>query len=255
MRAHKNSSPKNRTRLYPKYTTKDSHTSLPRSRSHNGPTNPRNKPQHTPERKHNSRGEGLGKICQLGTDRPCKDLEPSVSYGGPSVKRGQTVREARTVCLYYADITSSSTPANTDRPIRPHEPPVSPTDRPAHSHRPSATVSQKHTLRACLTNRPSRLHGLSVNLVQQKPKPLTDRSSRDQEHDEHTMNTMTHGPSVGLGRTIRPTREQRTMQPRTRGSTLPRHPWISQTAAWIETRFWGAVKSSLGDAIPKNLEP
>jgi hypothetical protein len=210
MRAHKNSSPKNRTQLYPKYTTNDSHTSLPRSRSHNGPTNPKNKPQHIPERKHNSRDEGLSKICQLGTDCPCKDLGPSVSYGGPSVKRGQTVREARMDCLYYADITSSSTPANTDRPIRPHGPLVSPMDRPAHSHRPSATVSQKHTRRACLTDRQSRLHGLFVNLMQQKPNPPTDRSSRDQEHDEHATNTMTRGPSVGLGRTVRPTREHQT---------------------------------------------
>jgi hypothetical protein len=38
MRVDKNSSPKSRTRLCPKFTTKDSHMSLPRLRSHNGPT-------------------------------------------------------------------------------------------------------------------------------------------------------------------------------------------------------------------------
>jgi hypothetical protein len=38
-------------------TTKDSHTSLPRSLSLNRPTNPRNKPQTILKRKHNSRSE------------------------------------------------------------------------------------------------------------------------------------------------------------------------------------------------------
>jgi hypothetical protein len=37
--------------LGPKFTSKDLHTSLPRSRSHNGPTNPRSKPQTIPKRK------------------------------------------------------------------------------------------------------------------------------------------------------------------------------------------------------------
>jgi hypothetical protein len=49
MGADKNSSPKRELGLYPKFTTKDSHTSLPRSHSHNGPTNPRNKPQTIPK--------------------------------------------------------------------------------------------------------------------------------------------------------------------------------------------------------------
>jgi hypothetical protein len=44
MALDKNSSPRRELGLYPKITTKDSHTSLSRSRSHNGPTNPRNKP-------------------------------------------------------------------------------------------------------------------------------------------------------------------------------------------------------------------
>jgi hypothetical protein len=40
MGANKNSSQKRELGLCPKFTTKDSHTSLPRSCSHNRPTNP-----------------------------------------------------------------------------------------------------------------------------------------------------------------------------------------------------------------------
>jgi hypothetical protein len=59
MGADKNSSPKRELGLYPKFTTTDSHTSLPRSRSHNGRTNPRNKLQTIPKRKHEARSKGL----------------------------------------------------------------------------------------------------------------------------------------------------------------------------------------------------
>jgi hypothetical protein len=45
MGADKNSSPKRELGLCPKFTTKDPHMSLPKSRSHNGPTNPRSKPR------------------------------------------------------------------------------------------------------------------------------------------------------------------------------------------------------------------
>jgi hypothetical protein len=53
MEVDKNSSPKRELGLCPKSTTKDSHTSLPRSRSHNGPTNTRNKSQTNLTQKHN----------------------------------------------------------------------------------------------------------------------------------------------------------------------------------------------------------
>jgi hypothetical protein len=59
MGADKNSSPKRELGLCPKFTTKDSHMSLPRLRSHNGPTNPRNKPQTIPKRKRNSKSKEL----------------------------------------------------------------------------------------------------------------------------------------------------------------------------------------------------
>jgi hypothetical protein len=92
MGADKNSSLKSRIQLCPKLTTKDSHTSLPRSCCHNGPTNPRSNSQHNQKRKHNSRGKGLSQLCQPWTDRPYRGRRLFVGYSGPSVKLGRTVR-------------------------------------------------------------------------------------------------------------------------------------------------------------------
>jgi hypothetical protein len=86
MGADKNSSPKRELGLCPKYTTKDSQTSLPRLRSHNGPTNPRNKSQTNSTGKHNSKSMGLRKSGKHQADRP---LGP----GGLSARRTRTVRE------------------------------------------------------------------------------------------------------------------------------------------------------------------
>jgi hypothetical protein len=67
-------------------TTKDSHTSLLRSRSHNRPTNRRNKPQLKATRKRNSRSKGLRQSAVPGADGPrCP--------GGQSARSRQTVRE------------------------------------------------------------------------------------------------------------------------------------------------------------------
>jgi hypothetical protein len=76
--------PKDELGLCPKFTTKDSHTSLPRSRSHNKPTNPRNKPQLKAKRKRNSRSKGLRQSTVPGAD-------------GPRWTGGQSVRTRRTV--------------------------------------------------------------------------------------------------------------------------------------------------------------
>jgi hypothetical protein len=70
MGADKNSSPKGELGLCPKFTTKDSHASLPRSRSHSGPTNPRNNHQMIPKRKHNSRSKGLSSSTRHQADSP-----------------------------------------------------------------------------------------------------------------------------------------------------------------------------------------
>jgi hypothetical protein len=83
----KKSSPKRELSLCPKFTTKDSHTSLPRSRSHNRPTNPRNKPQTIPKRKQNSKSKGLSSSALDQADRP-------QAPGGPSVRPRRTIRGA-----------------------------------------------------------------------------------------------------------------------------------------------------------------
>jgi hypothetical protein len=90
MGADKNSSPKRELGLYPKFTTTDSHTSLPSSHSHNGPTNPRNKPKMIPKRKHEVRSKGLS--CRAGAlaDSP----QP---WGGRSAITMRTVRDPRRI--------------------------------------------------------------------------------------------------------------------------------------------------------------
>jgi hypothetical protein len=99
MGADKNFSPKRELGLCPKFTTKDSHTSLPRSRSHNRPTNPRNKHKRSRSesetqeaknlaalrstrrtiRKHRAdRPRGLGGFRGAAVDRPKITPEPLV---------------------------------------------------------------------------------------------------------------------------------------------------------------------------------
>jgi hypothetical protein len=85
MGADKNSSPKRELSLDPKFTTKDSHTSLARSRSHDGRTNPKNKPQMIPKRKHEPRSKGLSCSAPVQADGP----RP---WGGLSATTTRTVR-------------------------------------------------------------------------------------------------------------------------------------------------------------------
>jgi hypothetical protein len=69
----------------PKSTTKDSHTRMPRSCSHNGPTNPRNKCQTNPTWKHNSKSKGLRQSGKhLANYLQC--------LGGLSARRARTVQ-------------------------------------------------------------------------------------------------------------------------------------------------------------------
>jgi hypothetical protein len=75
-----------------KITTKDSHMYLPRSRSHIGPTNPKNKSKQVAKRKHNSRSKGLRQICLPGTDGPTSSHGRSVKTSGWSDPLGRTVR-------------------------------------------------------------------------------------------------------------------------------------------------------------------
>jgi hypothetical protein len=91
MGVDKNSSPKSQTRLCPKFTTKDSHTSLPRLSSHNRPTNPENTSQTNHKRKRNSRSKGLSQSVVPGADCPH-------GLGGPSAGFRRTIRRYGTNC-------------------------------------------------------------------------------------------------------------------------------------------------------------
>jgi hypothetical protein len=84
MGADKISSPKRELSLYPKFTIKDSHTSFPRSRSHSGPTNPRNKTQTIPKQKHNSKSKGVSCLATTLADS-------TRTWGGQSADTGWTV--------------------------------------------------------------------------------------------------------------------------------------------------------------------
>jgi hypothetical protein len=88
MGADKSSSPKRELGLCPKFTTNNLHTSLSRSLSHNGPTNPRNKPQTIPKRKRNSKNKGLSSTAKPKAECP----RPP---GRPSVWLRWTIRELR----------------------------------------------------------------------------------------------------------------------------------------------------------------
>jgi hypothetical protein len=101
--------PKDELGLCPKFTTKDSHTSLPRSRSHNGPTNPRNKPKLKATRKRNSRSKGLKQSAVAWADRP---------YGGGGLSAGtrRTFRKAQGGLSKIGSRTYSSALLKTDHP-------------------------------------------------------------------------------------------------------------------------------------------
>jgi hypothetical protein len=82
-------------RLSPKITTKGSHTSSPRSCSHDGPTNPRNKSQRKPKRKHNSKREELRQFAVHRANRRQEGggVDCSQGPGGPSEGRAWTVHD------------------------------------------------------------------------------------------------------------------------------------------------------------------
>jgi hypothetical protein len=109
MGADKNSSPKRELGLCPKFTTKDSHTSLSRSCSHNRPTNPRNRPQLNPTRKNNSKSKGHRQSGKYLADCPqCP--------GGLSVRRVRNCPRGGHGPFENATWTFSTAPRKTDRP-------------------------------------------------------------------------------------------------------------------------------------------
>jgi hypothetical protein len=152
-------------RQYPKFTTKDSHTSLPRSRSHNGRTNPRNKPQTIPKWKHEARTKGLSYSETAQADCPR-------SPGGLSAGTADGPRPTADGPL----ITNRTT-----QPAPPHA------DGPYHVFGRSASNS-------CRVDCPRRSGRLSAKPLSTKshwPTRSKQRRSRTrEEHEEHLGKTL-----------------------------------------------------------------
>jgi hypothetical protein len=104
MGADKNSSPKRELGLCPKYTTKDSHTSLLRSRSHNGPPTLGTNPKQYQNESETQGAKNLAAlrnprrtVRDLRAERPCGYDRPFASYGGPSEKHSRTTSTAPSI--------------------------------------------------------------------------------------------------------------------------------------------------------------
>jgi hypothetical protein len=115
MRANKNNAPKRELGICPKFTTKNLHTSLSRSRCNNGPTNPRNKPQMIPKRKRNSRSKGLSSTAKPHANCPRPPGGPSARYGGLSEKRSRASSTAPSITGHLRWARGPSAPPRTVR--------------------------------------------------------------------------------------------------------------------------------------------
>jgi hypothetical protein len=83
--------------LCPKFTTKDSHMSLARSRGHNGPTNPWNKPKLKATRNHNSRRKRLSSSARHQADSPRgRDSRKANRTSSTALKKGRSAPCPRT---------------------------------------------------------------------------------------------------------------------------------------------------------------
>jgi hypothetical protein len=186
MGAHRNSSPRREPGLCPNFTTKDYHTSLPRSRSHNGPTNPMKKPQTIPKWNHNTRSKGLSNPAQCQADGPR-------ASGGRSADTGRTVRYLR-----------ADNPLIGTKPPDAH--PETRTVRTWASDGPRATGAMR-TIRDPQADSPARTRTVRylytdspTNLLQQNNDTSKDLRASSQDLDEHTMNLhLADGPRA-MGR-------------------------------------------------------
>jgi hypothetical protein len=190
MGADKNSSPKRELGLYPKFSNKDLHTSLPRSRSHYGPTNPRNKPQTIPKRKHETRSKGLSNLAQCREDGPR-------AWGRQSTDPGRTVRYPR------ADGPLISTK-------RPDEHSNTRTVRTSSTDGPRATGAAR-TVRDVQAGGPP-------NTSQPKIAGQPDRNTGAQEHATNTKNPR----PTGSARTVCTYQADSPPGANRRGSSSPR---------------------------------
>jgi hypothetical protein len=197
----KNSSPKRELGLCHKFTTKDSNTSFPRSRSHNGPTNPRNKLQTIPKRKRKSRSKRLGNSTQHQADGPR-------GWGGRSADTGWTVRDPR-----------AGSPLNATEPPKAHPEIRTVRTLPADCLRTTCAARAVRDLRA----------DGPPNILPQNFGTSKDLYVSSQELDEHVKNShLADGLWATGGQSTSPRTEQ--LEVKTEKSTFPIPPWISQTA-------------------------
>jgi hypothetical protein len=198
--------------------------SLPRSRSHIGPTNPMNKPQTIPKWKHDSRSKGLS--C------PAKAL-----MDGPRARGGWYERTRRTARDTRADL-----PLNSIGPLAAH--PKTRTVRMLHADCLRATRTARTVRGLCADGPP--------NPFQPKTVGQTDRNEDDQEHATDTKNPRTKGSAQtvhglqadyppGTNRAARaPNREHNLTYP---SMYLPN----GQSSC---RKIWGRCEASLGNAMP-----
>jgi hypothetical protein len=211
MGADKNSSPKRELGLYPKFTTKDSHTSLPRSRSHYGPTNPRNKPQTIPKRKHETRSKGLSSPANTLADS-------SRPWGVRSTVTGWTVRYPRA------------------------DGPLIATERPASTQARGRSVPRPRTVREQLV--PRGRSATSRRTVDQTPpdqKQLANRiEMKTLKNVRRTLRTpgrtAPREQSACYPQMVRQAREHQP-EPETANTKAHIRPWIFQTTEALEVRF------------------
>jgi hypothetical protein len=224
MRADKNSSPKRELSLFPKITTKDSHTSLPRSCSHNGPTNPRNKPQTIPKRKRNSRSKGLSNSALDQVDRL---QAPS----GPPARPRRIVRGAAADRLIITPRTSSTAPSITDCLRWARRPSA-----------PSRTVSHSRTERPrtpCNKNPPTKW-------IERKTRK-NSRKTRRTLGLSGSSRTVHHAPMDRLpGGFLQPEPNLLEVKPSSPLPDLPNQPMDCD-------QIIGEGEAPLGDAMPTNL--
>jgi hypothetical protein len=211
MGADKNSSPKRELGLYPKFTATDSHTSLPRSRSHNGSTNPRNKPQTIPKWKHKAKDlailqEPWRTVRGPGVEGPRSPCGRSATHDGLSEQndptgtstRGRSVPHPRTVREQLVPRGQSATSGRTVR--------QTPSDQKQLANRIETIVLKN-------TRRTRKTPGRTTPRVQSTRTPRTVRQAREQQPEPETETTK-----------------------------APTRPWISQTAEALEERFGEDVK-------------
>jgi hypothetical protein len=91
MGADKKSSPKSRTRLCPKITSKGSHTNLPRSHSHNEHTNLGTSANTTQSGSTTQEAKDLGNLQRLGRTVRMEMADRPQGLGGLSAKSGRSI--------------------------------------------------------------------------------------------------------------------------------------------------------------------